>query len=174
MRSFSEEIKQGTFEILRTKPITSYQIILGKYLAAVVLVVFSILPTLLYFYSIYQLGLPEGNIDMGATWGSYLGLLLLGSGYAAIGVFSSAITPNQIVAFIVSMFICFFFFLGFEQMSQLSLFGGLDSLVQSLGIQFHYESISRGVIDTRDVLYFLSLIVLFLVLTQFVLDKKKW
>jgi ABC-2 type transport system permease protein len=128
----------------------------------------------LYFYSIYQLGLPEGNIDMGATWGSYLGLLLLGSGYAAIGVFSSAITPNQIVAFIVSMFICFFFFLGFEQMSQLSLFGGLDSLVQSLGIQFHYESISRGVIDTRDVLYFLSLIVLFLVLTQFVLDKKKW
>ena len=174
MRSFSEEIKQGTFEILSTKPITSLDIILGKFLASVVLVIFSILPTLLYFYSIYHLGLPQGNIDVGATWGSYIGLLFLGACYASIGLFSSAITPNQIVAFIFGMFLCFFFYVGFQQISNLTLFGSLDSLIQSLGIQFHYDSISRGVVDTRDILYFLSLISFFLGLTYLVLDSKKW
>jgi ABC-2 type transport system permease protein len=174
MRSFSEEIKQGTFEILSTKPITDLQIVLGKYLAAVVLVAFAILPTLLYFYSIYQLGLPKGNIDVGATWGSYIGLLLLGASYAAIGIFSSAVTPNQIVAFILGMFLCFFFYVGFQQLSNLSLFGGLDSFVQSLGIQFHYDSISRGVVDTRDLVYFGSLISVFLGLTLVVLGSRKW
>ena len=174
MRSFSEEIKQGTFEVLSTKPITDLQIVLGKYLAAVCLVVFAILPTMLYFYSVYQLGLPKGNIDVGATWGSYIGLLLLGASYAAIGVFSSAVTPNQIVAFVLGMFLCFFFYVGFQQISNLALFGGLDSLVQSLGIQFHYDSISRGVIDTRDLIYFGSLISVFLGLTLIVLDSRKW
>ena len=124
MRSFSEEINQGTFEILSTKPITDFQIILGKYLAAVCLVAFSVLPTLLYFYSVYQLGLPKGNIDMGATWGSYIGLILLGGCYASIGIFSSAATSNQIVAFVLGMFLCFFFYVGFQQISNLSLFGG--------------------------------------------------
>lgn len=174
MRSFSEEIKQGTFEILSTKPITYLQIILGKYFAAVVLVIFSILPTLLYFYSVYQLGLPKGNIDTGATWGSYIGLVFLGASYAAIGIFSSVVTPNQIVAFILGMLLCFFCYVGFNQLSNLGLFGGLDSLIQSLGIQYHYESISRGVIDTRDIVYFLSLIVIFLGFTHSVLSSKKW
>jgi ABC-2 type transport system permease protein len=174
MRSFSEEIKQGTFEVLSTKPITDLQIVLGKYLASVSLIVFAILPTLLYFYSVYQLGLPKGNIDVGATWGSYIGLVLLGASYAAIGVFSSAVTPNQIVAFILSMFLCFFFYVGFDQLSNLSLFGGLDSWVQSLGIQVHYDSISRGVVDTRDVVYFGSIIACFLGLTLVVLDSRKW
>jgi ABC-2 type transport system permease protein len=174
MRSFSEEIKQGTFEVLSTKPITDLQIVLGKYLASVSLVVFAILPTLLYFYSVYQLGLPKGNIDVGATWGSYIGLLLLGASYAAIGIFSSAVTPNQIVAFILSMFLCFFFYVGFDQLGNLSLFGGLDSWVQSLGIQVHYDSISRGVVDTRDLVYFASMIVFFLGLTLVVLDSRKW
>jgi ABC-2 type transport system permease protein len=174
MRSFSEEIKQGTFEVLSTKPITDVQIVLGKYLASVSLVVFAILPTLLYFYSVYQLGLPKGNIDVGATWGSYIGLLLLGTSYAAIGIFSSAVTPNQIVAFILSMFLCFFFYVGFDQLGNLSLFGGLDSWVQSLGIQVHYDSISRGVVDTRDLVYFASMIVVFLGLTLVVLDSRKW
>jgi ABC-2 type transport system permease protein len=174
MRSFSEEIKQGTFEVLSTKPITDVQIVLGKYLASVSLIVFAILPTLLYFYSVYQLGLPKGNIDVGATWGSYIGLVLLGASYAAIGVFSSAVTPNQIVAFILSMFLCFFVYVGFDQLSNLSLFGGLDSWVQSLGIQVHYDSISRGVVDTRDLVYFGSIVVFFLGLTLVVLDSRKW
>jgi ABC-2 type transport system permease protein len=174
MRSFSEEIKQGTFEVLSTKPITDVQIVLGKYLASVSLIVFAILPTLLYFYSVYQLGLPKGNIDVGATWGSYIGLVLLGASYAAIGVFSSAVTYNQIVAFILSMFLCFFFYVGFDQLSNLSLFGGLDSWVQSLGIQAHYDSISRGVVDTRDLVYFGSIVVFFLGLTLVVLDSRKW
>ncbi|MFT6111436.1 MAG: ABC-2 type transport system permease protein [Bacteroidia bacterium] len=174
MRSFSEEIKQGTFEVLSTKPITDVQIVLGKYLASVSLIVFAILPTLLYFYSVYQLGLPKGNVDVGATLGSYIGLVLLGASYAAIGVFSSAVTPNQIVAFILSMFLCFFVYVGFDQLSNLSLFGGLDSWVQSLGIQVHYESISRGVVDTRDLVYFGSIVVFFLGLTLVVLDSRKW
>jgi ABC-2 type transport system permease protein len=174
MRSFSEEIKQGTFEVLSTKPITDVQIVLGKYLASVSLIVFAILPTLLYFYSVYQLGLPKGNVDVGATLGSYIGLVLLGASYAAIGVFSSAVTPNQIVAFILSMFLCFFVYVGFDQLSNLSLFGGLDSWVQSLGIQVHYDSISRGVVDTRDLVYFGSIVVFFLGLTLVVLDSRKW
>lgn len=174
MRSFSEEIKQGTFETLSTKPITDIQIIIGKYLAAISLVAFAILPTLIYFYSIYQLGLPKGNIDVGATWGSYIGLLMLGACYAAIGLFASAITSNQIIAFILGMFLCFFFYVGFQQLSNLSLFGSLDHLIQWFGIQYHYDSISRGVIDTRDIIYFISVIAGFLGLTFIVLDKRKW
>lgn len=174
MRSFSEEMKQGTFEILSTKPITDFQIIMGKFLASVVLVIFAILPTLLYFYSVYQLGLPKGNIDVGATWGSYIGLVLLGASYCSIGIFASAVTPNQIVAFILSMFLCFFIYVGFQQLSSLSLFGSWDSLVQSLGIQLHYDSISRGVVDTRDLVYFGSLVSIFLGLTYIVLGSRKW
>jgi ABC-2 type transport system permease protein len=174
MRSISEEIKQGTYEILGTKPLTDLQIILGKYLAAVVLVFFAIVPTFIYFYSVYQLGLPKGNIDIGATWGSYIGLILLGACYAAIGLFASAVTPNQIVAFILSMFLCFFFYVGFQQITNLNLFGGNDSIVQSLGIQYHYDSISRGVVDTRDLVYFGSLITFFLGLTYLTLDSRKW
>ncbi|MBT6235237.1 MAG: gliding motility-associated ABC transporter permease subunit GldF [Bacteroidetes bacterium] len=174
MRSFSEEIKQGTFETLSTKPITDTQIILGKFLASVVLVIFAILPTLLYFYSVYQLGLPKGNIDVGATWGSYIGLVLLGSCYCSIGVFASAVTPNQIVSFILSMFLCFFFYVGFQQISNLALFGSWDSAVQSLGIQLHYDSISRGVVDTRDLVYFGSLMSVFLGLTYVTLGSRKW
>lgn len=174
MRSFSEEIKQGTYEILSTKPITNFQIILGKFLAAVVLVVFAIVPTLLYFYTVYELGLPKGNIDVGATWGSYIGLVLLGASYCSIGIFASAVTPNQIVAFILSMFLCFFIYVGFQQLSSLALFGSWDSMVQWLGMQLHYDSISRGVVDTRDLIYFGTLMSVFLGLTHITLSSKKW
>ena len=122
----------------------------------------------------YQLGLPKGNIDMGATWGSYIGLILLGGCYASIGIFSSAATSNQIVAFVLGMFLCFFFYVGFQQISNLSLFGGWDSFIQNLGIQYHYDSISRGVVDSRDLVYFGSLISFFLGLTYIVLDSRKW
>ena len=172
MRSFSEELKQGTFELLRTKPITDLQIVLGKFLASVLLVLFALLPTLIYVYSVYQLGQPMGNLDTGAIMGSYIGLLLLGASYVSIGLFASVITPNQIVAFILGLFLCFFFYVGFQQMSNLSLFGTYDSLVQNLGIQVHYDSISRGVVDSRDVIYFGSLIAMFLGLTQLILKRK--
>ena len=174
MRSFSEELKQGTFEILSTKPITDVQIVLGKFLASVTLVVFAVLPTLVYAYSIFRLGSPVGNIDTGATMGSYIGLILLGASYASIGIFSSVITPNQIVAFILGLFLCFFFYVGFQQLSNLSLFGSYDSFVQSLGIQLHYDSISRGVVESRDLAYFISLIFIFLSLTVLALRGRKW
>jgi len=165
MRSYSEEKRMGTFESLVTKPISDLQIVLAKYLAGLFLVLFSLIPTLIYYYTIYQLGAPKGNIDSGAIWGSYIGLLLLGSCYVAIGLFSSSLTENQIIAFITSMFLCFFCFTAFDQISKLSLFSSIDYLLEWLGINYHYESISRGVLDTRDLVYFLSLTALFLGLT---------
>ncbi len=174
MRSFAEEYRQGTIELLLTKPLTELQIVLAKYLANVILVVLSLLPTLVFVYSVYQLGAPVGNIDMGGTWGSYLGLLFLSAGFAAIGVFASSLTSNQIVAFIIGVFLSFFFYTGFQSVSTLPMFSGFDYLILSLGIQEHYISMSRGVIDTRDMIYFLSLIVLFILLTKVSLESRKW
>jgi ABC-2 type transport system permease protein len=125
-----------------------------------------------YVYSIYKLGQPQGNLDMGATMGSYIGLLLLGASYVSIGLFASVITPNQIVAFILGLFLCFFFYVGFQQLSNLSLFGSYDSFVQNLGIQLHYDSISRGVVDSRDLAYFVSLIFTFISLTFLTLRRR--
>lgn len=174
MRSFSEEKKSGTIEILTTKPLSDMQIILGKYFAGIALVVFSLLPTLLYFYTVYQLGATKGNMDIGATWGSYLGLFLLASCFVAIGLFASAITDNQIVSFIVSMFLCYLFYSVFDLLANFNLLGTYDSVVASLGINAHYVSISRGVIDSRDLLYFLSIITAFIWSTKTVFNARKW
>ncbi|MBW7844898.1 MAG: gliding motility-associated ABC transporter permease subunit GldF [Bacteroidia bacterium] len=174
MRSFSEEKKSGTIEILTTKPITDTQIILGKFFAGVILVLFSLLPTLLYFYTVYQLGTPVGNIDIGATWGSYIGLFFLASCFVAIGIFASVITDNQIVSFIVSMFLCYSFYALFDMFANFNLLGTFDSVVASLGIKAHYDSMSRGVVDSRDLLYFLSLIVSFLWATKTIFGSRKW
>jgi len=174
MRSFADEQKTGTIELLMTKPLTDMQIIGAKYLAGVVLVLFALLPTLIYFFSVYKLGLPPGNIDIGGTWGSYLGLLFLGAGFVSIGIFSSSLAENQIVAFITAVFLCGFLYIGFEFIYSLSLFGKIDLLIQSLGMNAHYTSMSRGVIDTRDVLYFGSLIAIFLLLTKVRLESRKW
>jgi ABC-2 type transport system permease protein len=174
MRSFADEQKTGTIELLMTKPLTDIQIIGAKYLAGLVLVLFALLPTLVYFFSVNKLGLPPGNIDMGGTWGSYLGLLFLGAGFVAIGIFASSLAENQIVAFITAVFFCGFLYIGFEFIYSLSLFGKIDLLIQSLGMNAHYTSMSRGVIDTRDVLYFLSLIAIFLLLTKIKLERRKW
>ncbi len=174
MRSFSEEIKTGTIELLATRPVTDMQIVLGKYMAALVLVLFSLLPTLLYFYTVYTLSADPG-IDTGATWGSYIGLFMLGACFLSIGLFSSALTSNQIVAFILGVFLCFVFYMGFEYISRLPMFfGGMDNLLQLLGINYHYNSISRGVVDSRDILYFCSIIALFLLMTKTVLESRKW
>ncbi len=173
MRSFSEERRMGTFESLVTKPITHLEIVIAKYLAGLILVLFSILPTFIYFYSIYQLGLPLGNIDTGATWGSYMGLLFLGSCYVSIGLFASSITDNQIIAFITSMFLCFFCFSAFEQISKIGNLSSIDYILEWLGINYHYQSISRGVLDTRDLVYFISFTALFLFFTYNISKKTK-
>ncbi len=174
MRSFADENKSGTIELLLTKPLTDMQIIVAKYLAGFILVVFSLLPTLIYYYSVYQLGHPPGNLDVGGFWGSFLGLMFLSGGFVAIGIFSSALTDNQIISFILAVFISVIFFIGFDSLAALDIFSSIDYLILKLGINEHYISMSRGVIDTRDVVYFLSLIVFFMLLTKTKLESRKW
>lgn len=174
MRSFADEKKSGTIELLLTRPITDLQIILSKYFAGLLLVLFSLLPTLIYFYSVYKLGNPVGNIDTGGTWGSYIGLLFLGAGFVSIGIFASAITENQVVSFIIGLLLCFIMYIGFDFMGSFALFGKIDNVIIALGINHHYTSMSRGVIDTRDILYFLSMIAIFIFATRIVLESRKW
>ncbi|HIB00825.1 MAG TPA: gliding motility-associated ABC transporter permease subunit GldF, partial [Phycisphaerales bacterium] len=174
MKLFSEEKRLGTMELLFTQPLSDMQIILAKYFAGLLLVLFSMLPTLVYFISIYYLGNPVGNIDIGGTWGSYIGLFFLGAGFVSIGVFASSITDNQIISFVVAIFLSFFFFTGFESLATLDLFYGVDSYLIKMGIQDHYVSMSRGVIDSRDILYFISLVAGFILLTRLVLSSRKW
>ena len=174
MRSFSEEKKTGTIELLLTRPLTDLQLVLAKYFAGFTLVMVSLLPTLIYFYSVYVLGAPKGNIDTGGMWGSYIGLLFLGAGFVSIGIFASAIAENQVIAFIIALLLCFFCYIGFEFIAQSGLFGKYDAFFKGLGLNDHYVSMSRGVIDTRDALYFISVIALFNLLTKLVLESRKW
>lgn len=174
MRGFAEENRTGTIEILMTKPLSDLQIVLAKYFAGVVLVLLSLLPTLVYYYSVYRLGLPTGNIDSGSVWGSYIGLFLLGAAFVAIGVFCSSLTNNQIFSFLLAVTLCGFGYIGFEFIYSLSLFGSIDLFIKQLGMSAHYSSLSRGVVDTRDVLYFLSVIVLFLSMTKLKISSRKW
>jgi ABC-2 type transport system permease protein len=171
MRSLAEERKEGTFELLVTRPLTDVQIVLGKYLASVALLVCALIPTLIYYNTVNILGTPQGNIDSGGVIGSYIGLFLLGSAFAAIGLFTSAITKNQIIAFALAVFLCFFIFSGFDSLS--GLLSLQDYAIQSLGITEHYQSISRGVLDTRDLAYFIILATLFIALTLFALAKQR-
>lgn len=173
MRMFAEEWQTGTIEFLLTKPVRKLDIILGKYLASLVLVVFALLPTLLYYYTIYQLGSPKGNLDSGAVMGSYLGLILLAGCFTSIGLFASSLSKNQVTAFVLATFLCFLLYYGFFFFSRLPVFAGRgDILVQMLGIDFHYDAISKGVIDSRNVVYFFSVIAFFLFLTQLSLENK--
>mgnify|MGYP000383299341 CR=1 FL=1 len=174
MRLFADEKKAGTMELLLTKPLSDLQIVLAKYSAGLLLLLVALLPTLIYYYTVYQLGNPLGNIDSGATFGSYVGLLFLGAAFLSIGLFASALTDNQIVAFLLAMFLCFFIFYGFDQIAGFELFGSLDLFILKLGINEHYISMSRGVIDSRDVLYFLSLIATFVAATRLVIQSRKW
>lgn len=173
MKSFSEEIRQGTLELLLTKPLTTIQLVLGKYFGALFLILLALLPTLLYVVAIWYLGAPEGNLDSGVIIGSYFGLLFLGACYAAIGIFASMLSPNQIVSFILAVFLCFIAYFAFEALANLNLFSIGAIGIEDLGINAHYESISRGIIDTRDIIYFLSFIFLFLALTNLSLISKK-
>jgi len=175
MRSFSEEKNLGTLELLMTKPLRDIDIILGKYLAALLLVMFSILPTFIYFWSVSQLGAPVGNIDTGGVWGSYLGLFFLAATFTSIGVVASSLSTNQIVSFILSILLSVIFFWSFDILGSFPMFqGGIDYFVQQLGMNAHYISISKGVVDTRDVIYFLSIIIVFVIATKTVLESRKW
>lgn len=171
MRSFSEEEKAGTLELLLTKPITTTQLILGKLTGAFVLILIALIPTLTYVITIYQLGNPVGNFDSGATAGSYIGLLFLASAYTSIGIYASSITKNQIVSFITGVSICFILYFGLEGLANIGLSGNSQSILSQIGMQSHYDSMSRGVIDTRDLIYFLSITVFFIFLTLNNLEK---
>ena len=173
MRSFSDEKKQGTMELLLTKPLSLWEIVNGKFLGAFLLLIIAVIPTLIYVKVIYDLGLPEGNIDFGSTIGSYFGLLFLMSSYTAIGIFTSTLSDNQIVAFIISVFLCFIFYFGFQGVANYPQLGNFGSVINSFGMDYHYKSMSRGVLDTRDILYFVSITVLFLSFTVYKLKSYK-
>jgi ABC-2 type transport system permease protein len=167
MRSFSDELKMGTLELLLTKPVSVRSIVLGKYFGAVILIIIAIIPTFLYILTISQLGNPQGNWDVGSTLGSYIGLLFLVLAYAAVGVFASTLSENQIVAFITAVFLCFALYYGFE-----GLAGLISNFpVENFGMKAHFDSVARGVIDTRDVIYFLSISIVFIALTTLRLLK---
>jgi ABC-2 type transport system permease protein len=174
MRLFAEENRTGTIELLLTKPLSDWQIILSKFLAGWILTLITLVPTLIYYYSVHQLGSPEGNLDTGGMWGSYIGLVFLAGAYVSIGIFASSLTNNQIVSFILAVFLSFVIFIGFESVSTIFGSGFLEGLLIQLGINNHYLSMSRGVIDTRDLIYFLSLIGLFLLFTKTRIESRKW
>jgi ABC-2 type transport system permease protein len=174
MRMFSDEKNTGTIELLFTKPISDYKIIFAKYLATLSLVLFSLLPVFIYYISIWYLSNPVGNIDVGAFWGSFLGLIFLAGVYVAIGIFSSSLTQNQIVAFILAVALSYFIYIGFDSLAFVSWFKGIENLIISLGVAEHYRSISRGVVDSRDVIYFASIIVFFTALTKLKLESRKF
>ena len=172
MRSFADEFRAGTYETLQTLPITGWQLLSGKYFAAFIVVLIAIVPTLIYPYSLQQLS-TSGGIDIGGTAGSYIGLVLLSASFIAIGVCCSSLTGNAVVAFITSAFLCVVVYGAFTALSRIPAFeGGVDYYLEMLGIDFHYRSLSRGVIDTRDVIYFISVIGFFLVVTHRNLKKR--
>ncbi|MDL2262915.1 gliding motility-associated ABC transporter permease subunit GldF [Bacteroidales bacterium OttesenSCG-928-I21] len=174
MNMFAGEFKSGTMELLLTRPLTEFQIVFSKYLASVVLVLIAILPTIFYLLSINLLADPVGNVDFGAIFGSYVGLFFLTAIYSAIGLFASSLSKNTIISFLLSAIMCYIFFLGFESFAQLILVGKYSDFVISLGINDHYRSMSRGVIDTRDIVYFFSVIAIFIFVTKLRLESRKW
>lgn len=175
MRAFPDEFRSGTIEWLSTKPLTTMQIILGKYFAVLVLVAFALLPTLVYVYTIGNLSVIPHNLDTGGIIGSYIGLSFMAATFAAIGLFCSSVTSNQIVGFLVAVFACYLLYTGFDAISKIPAFyGGLDYYLTMVGLSFHYNSISRGIIDSRDVIYFLTIIVLFISLTRLSLNRRTW
>ncbi len=174
MRLFADEKKSGTLELLLTRPISEMKIVWAKYLAGLVVVLISLLPTFIYFFSVYALGNPVGNMDVGGTWGSYLGLFFLAAIYVAIGVFASALTDNQIVAFVIAVVLCFLLYSGLDSLAAMPGLRSVSDSITAIGIDSHYRSISRGVVDSRDIIYFAGVVYFFLFLTKTVLNSRKW
>ncbi len=174
MRAIAEEKKTGTFEFLMTRPVSEYQILLGKYLAAALLTILCVLPTLIYLFTVQKYALPKGNVDFGAAYGAYLGLVLIGISFSALGILASALTDNQIVAFILGFFFCFVWFKGFGLVADLFTHQvKLHDFIDALGIENHYVSMSRGVIDLRDVLYYVSFSVACILISRTVIQVRK-
>lgn len=174
MRSFAEEKKNGTLELLFTKPLRDIDIVIGKFLAGFTIAILTILPTLVYYFSVSSLGNPVGNLDTSGIIGSYLGLIMLSGVFVAIGILSSSISENQIVAFIISVIFCYLFYTGFSSLAGLEALKPLAEIVTQMGIAYHYNSISRGLVDSRDLVYFFSIIALTLAGTRLVLASRKW
>jgi ABC-2 type transport system permease protein len=174
MRTFAEEKREGTIELLLTKPLSDLELILGKYFAALLLALFALLPTLLYYYSVYHLGNPQGNVDSAAVVGSYLGLVFLAGVFAAIGVFASSVSDNQIISFVIAVFLCYIIYTGFDLIASIPFWGSYSYMISQLGISYHYTAISKGLVDSRDVLYFLSVIAIMILATKLVLRSRKW
>ena len=174
MRSFAEEKKAGTIELLITKPLSDWEIIIGKFLACFLLVCCAMLPTIVYYISIYQLGETPGNIDTPGVIGSYIGLVLLGGVFCSVGILASSLTRNQIVAFIVAAFLCFLLFSGFESLSALNVWSANALLIKQLGLLEHYQSLGRGLIDSRDIVFFASAILVMLSFTKLTLSMRQW
>jgi ABC-2 type transport system permease protein len=174
MRSFAEEKKSGTMELLLTKPLTDWDIILGKFFACFLLVLFALIPTVIYYFSISVLGNPAGNIDTPGVIGSYIGLALLGGVFCSVGMVASSITSNQIVAFILAAFLCFIIFTGFESIAIINLWSVNALFIKQLGILYHYDALSKGLIDSRNVIYFVSLGALMLMISKTVLSARSW
>jgi ABC-2 type transport system permease protein len=173
MRVFSEEFNTGTIENLITKPISSFEIVTAKFFAVLSLVIIAILPTITYVISIYFLGETTGNLDLAAVVGSYIGLLLLSSIFASISVYASSLSSNQIVAFILAIIMSSFFFFGFDILSQLPYLQIVDLTLQKIGISYHYNMMSKGLLKVSDLVYFLSVSLLFIKLTEIVINNKK-
>jgi len=172
MRTISDEFRSGTFEILKTRPLTSWQIVWGKFLSVLLVIFIVIIPTIIYVFTIKALS-ANGEIDSGGLAGSYLGLILLAAVFASISLCCGSFTSNSVVAFLMSVFFCLLIYYGFSALSRLSVFqGSADYYIEMLGIDFHYRSISRGVVDSRDLVYFASLIFLFLSITVYKFQKK--
>lgn len=174
MRMFAEEQKSGTIELLLTRPLSDFKIVSAKYASAFILFIAALVPTLIYFFTVYFLASPKGNIDIAGIMGSYIGLLFLGSAFVSIGIFCSVLTGNQIISFLISVIFCFFFYSGFEFISTMVGENDLSNILALAGISAHYNSLSRGVLDTRDLVYFISLSLMFLFLSTAMLEKRKW
>lgn len=174
MRSLAEERKDGTFELLATRPVTDWEIVFAKFLSAVAIVLLTLVPTFIYYVTVYQLGVIKGNVDTGGVIGSYIGLLLLGSAFVSLGLFASSLGKNQVIAFTIAVFLSFLCFSGLDSFSEILSLQNFSTSLSALGINQHYQSISRGVLDTRDLIYFLSFCALFLLLTKTILGGRKW
>jgi ABC-2 type transport system permease protein len=174
MRMFAEEKKTGTLEFLLTKPLPDLKIILAKYFGALILVLLSLLPCLVYFGSVSLLGNPPGNLDTGGTWGAFIGLFFLAAIYVAIGILASVLSENQIIAFIIAVLLSFLAYTGFDYLASLPALQSFDTFILNLGINEHYKSISRGVVDSRDIIYYLAVISLFIMVTKVKLQSRNW
>lgn len=174
MRTFAEEARGGTLELLLTKPLSDWDIVLGKFFACFFLVILSVLPTVIYYFSVYTLGNPVGNIDSPGVMGSYTGLVLLGAVFCSIGIFSSSLTNNQIVSFILAAFLCYLLFAGFESLSLLNVWSENSLFIKELGLAYHYDALSRGLIDSRNLVYFGSVITVMLLITRVILGARSW